>query len=841
MDSHERMHDEIMGWETLAQLGLDADTLERQYADFKEFLSEGAILAKRGHINIKMSSRSDYSTLDALDLRHAIALVHELGHVSKNSGNDVLDVQLKHAFYARVAASRFTAAELRSQRELADLRYPLEWFGATRKMKRKFHVHVGPTNSGKTYHALKALENAERGMYGGPLRLLAHEVFTRLNVKRKKTMLVTGEERRLPEGEEDARNIELVSCTVEMCDIHTRFDVAVIDEIQMIGHAERGWAWTQAVLGIRANEIHLCGEERAVPIITALVAMMGDEMEVHRYERLTPLAMDLSSFNGDISKLRKNDCIVCFSVLNIHALRNRIEQETGKKVAIVYGSLPPETRSQQAALFNDPHNDYDFLVASDAIGMGLNLSIKRIIFESSQKIDNGALRPLRISEIKQIAGRAGRFRTSRDDIHAIESNLDASPPEVEPTTEVIDTHSLRARSMMEEVNNSPGKALHRSRALAVATEVDEREGTDKLQSQRQHNADPHSGGLVSALHDYDWSVVREGLRRDAEPIKSAGILPPPLIVRQFAAYFPYGTPFSYILLRLHEIAKKHERFHLCTLKDQVLVADAIQSVDGLSIDDRLTFCAAPCGVKDPHERSFLKELAQCLANRQGGELLSLNPANLDLGLLGTEAHPKREYLKRIERLHKQIGLYLWLSYRFSGVFTSRNLAFYVKSLVERKFEQALAKFSFTEEQLRRRALLKEQSVLLQQMKQQSLWETEQSEQEESNSVVDSPLGIIEGAEEEAVDEEDLSEGAKEPVETREDDEEDFGGISSLGIDSSDFASEPSDEFSITSIESNPGKDGTDADPKSDDSTDHHKTAEEAFVHNERRPAAASGG
>lgn len=284
-------------------------------------------------------------------------------------GKNTLDTRLRHLFYAQTFGGRFTAAELENQKEVADLRFPTEWYPATRSIRRTVHLHVGPTNSGKTYHALKRLEEVESGIYLGPLRLLAHEVYSRLNAKGKVCALVTGEEQRLPEGLEPT----MFSCTVEMAPLNTGFDVAVIDEIQMINHRERGWAWTQAFLGLQAKEIHLCGEARTVPLMQQLCALVGDAVHIHEYNRLTPLEVQPQSLRGNLSQLEKGDCIVAFTVLGIHALRREVEKRTGKKCAIVYGSLPPETRAQQARLFNDPTNDYDFLVASDAIGMGLNL------------------------------------------------------------------------------------------------------------------------------------------------------------------------------------------------------------------------------------------------------------------------------------------------------------------------------------------------------------------------------------------------------------------------------------------------------------------------------------
>jgi ATP-dependent RNA helicase SUPV3L1/SUV3 len=287
----------------------------------------------------------------------------------ENRRKSTLGNRMRQMFHAQTWGGRFTAAQLENQKEVADLRYPAEWYPATREFARTVHMHVGPTNSGKTYHALKRLEEVDSGIYLGPLRLLAHEVYTRLNAKGKSCALVTGEEQRIPD--DDRAN--MFSCTVEMAPLNTKFDVAVIDEIQMIGHQERGWAWTQAFLGLQAKEIHLCGEARTVPLMRELCALAGDKVHVHEYERLTPLQVQPRSLGGVLNNLEKGDCIVSFTVLNIHALRKEIEQRTKKKCAIVYGSLPPETRAQQARLFNDPDNDYDFLVASDAIGMGLNL------------------------------------------------------------------------------------------------------------------------------------------------------------------------------------------------------------------------------------------------------------------------------------------------------------------------------------------------------------------------------------------------------------------------------------------------------------------------------------
>ena len=298
------------------------------------------------------------------------SLSRKLESIFSKDGVKGLDAHLKYEFYGYIARLEFSKPELENHVELVDLRYPSEWYPNARSRQRDIHLHVGPTNSGKTYHALKRLEQAEAGVYAGPLRLLAQEVFTRMNSSGKRCILVTGEERRSPDEELKAG---MVSCTVEMMPMKAVLDVAVIDEIQMIGSPDRGWAWTQAFLGVNAKEVHLCGEERAVPLIKELSAFIGDRLHIHKYERLSPLEVMWNSLDGNLKQLKKGDCIVSFSVMGIHSMKKDVEKATGRKVAIVYGSLPPETRAQQARLFNDPNNEYDFLVASDAIGMGLNL------------------------------------------------------------------------------------------------------------------------------------------------------------------------------------------------------------------------------------------------------------------------------------------------------------------------------------------------------------------------------------------------------------------------------------------------------------------------------------
>ena len=187
---------------------------------------------------------------------------------------------------------------------------PTDWYPETRNMKRRIILHVGPTNSGKTYHALQALSKASSGIYCGPLRLLAHEIYENLNNSGVPCNLITGEDRRESPG------VMINSCTVEMAPLNMDFDVAVVDEIQMISDPSRGWAWTQAILGLKAKELHICGEPTAVELLQKLFKSTNEEVEVKTYKRLTPLQVQDKSLKGNLKKIQKGDCMLLFSFFN---------------------------------------------------------------------------------------------------------------------------------------------------------------------------------------------------------------------------------------------------------------------------------------------------------------------------------------------------------------------------------------------------------------------------------------------------------------------------------------------------------------------------------------------
>lgn len=265
-------------------------------------------------------------------------------------------------------------------------------------------------------------------------------------------------------------------------------------------------------------------------------------------------------------------------------------------------------------------------------------AIKRIIFKSMVKFNGARFESIEAAHIKQIAGRAGRYRTA--------------------------TQSEGNAGQLKEDRDDSETSLH-----MPAPNL----------------------GLVTTFESADLPILRKAMQSELDPIMSAGIFPPTNVLMRFATYFPPSTSFSYILLRLNELSLRHPRYHLCILKDQIAIADVIQQVPNLSIQDRIIFCAAPVPVRHANMASTLAAFARCVGCNSSGALLDIPEIPLDI--LDEPIKADREYMARLESLHKALILYLWLSYRFAGVFINQAMAFHVKRLVEERIDKMLVEYS----------------------------------------------------------------------------------------------------------------------------------------------------
>jgi ATP-dependent RNA helicase SUPV3L1/SUV3 len=270
-------------------------------------------------------------------------------------------------------------------------------FPLARGMRRKLTLHIGPTNSGKTYQAMQKLQDADTGYYLAPLRLLALEGYEGLKEQGIDASLITGEEQIL---DDDATHI---SSTIEMLNFDVDVDVCVIDEVQMIDDRDRGWAWANAIIGAPAKEIIMTGSSNAKEAIVALAEYLGEELEIIEFKRKNPLKL-LEVFTEE-KDVEAGTAIIAFSRKDVL----RLKQDFSKNfsISVVYGNLSPEVRREEARRFRE--GETEILIATDAIAMGMNLPIKTILFSKAEKFDGVSQRNLHPSEIHQISGRAGRF------------------------------------------------------------------------------------------------------------------------------------------------------------------------------------------------------------------------------------------------------------------------------------------------------------------------------------------------------------------------------------------------------------------------------------------------
>ncbi|MET0319303.1 MAG: helicase-related protein [Duganella sp.] len=376
---------------------LDADT---RGALLRERASAAVIDELHGHVQTFVQEIADASDDCDLDPQPFLQGLADM-QIAEPAGMvfDRIRQRLHHAVEREMEEQH--AERTRQSINLAE--YPAS-FDVARRIKRKFIAVLGPTNSGKTHQAIEALAKAPSGIYLAPLRLLALENYERLqgmqqHGKPLAVSLVTGEERRLAPGATH------VASTVEMLDTRTPVDVAVIDEIQMLGDRDRGAAWTAAVCGAPAHVVYLVGAPEARKAIEVLAARLDCELEVHVLKRKGPLSMEDTPVRK-LTGLRRGDAVICFSRREVLMWRDNVT-EAGLSVATVYGNLSPEVRRAQAQRFRD--GAADVVVGTDAIAMGLNMPIARIVMTTSVKYNGYEEEEIPAALARQIAGRAGRF------------------------------------------------------------------------------------------------------------------------------------------------------------------------------------------------------------------------------------------------------------------------------------------------------------------------------------------------------------------------------------------------------------------------------------------------
>ncbi|KAH9915236.1 P-loop containing nucleoside triphosphate hydrolase protein [Epithele typhae] len=541
-----------------------------------------------------------------------------------------------HPEGAKALAPHVSPAVLQQMQTLfhAADRSLLEWdYTAARYVgPRRFIMHVGPTNSGKTHHALRALAASKRGLYAGPLRLLAYEIFDRLNkgqivpagidaadaepdadshvadaddaqrdvVVTKKgnprwareCNMITGEEMRIVSAD-----AQLLSCTVEMVPISSRWQVAVVDEIQLIADPQRGGAWVTAVLGLNAEEIHLCGEESAVPLVEAMIKDLGTHWR--------------SRGSGDFSQITKGDCVVTFSRSGLFHVKEQIEQKVkGVRCALAYGRLPPELRTEQAALFNDPNNNYDVLAGSDAIGMGLNLKIKRVIFEAVEKFNGKSFTPLSTSQIKQIAGRAGRF------------------------------------------------GLH----------------------------DENPAGVVTTLKQEDLPALREAVAAAFQPLPHGYVTMTKGTFNAIVSALPVGSSNLTVAMVHKYVSKQSPLYDFQSLQD---ITHTLKALDDLNIKlpvpDRVTLSNAPVPWRDPKCAAAVKKLLQIFSRKSYVTVEEV----LERAQLLKPLNDTLRSLSSLETIHKLLVVYLWLTFRYTIQFPDRNKAYNLQHTTEAAMDWCL--------------------------------------------------------------------------------------------------------------------------------------------------------
>lgn len=396
---------------------------------------------------------------------------------------DILQDQLAHWQAQREVELRETQEKIEAERHgenerRAELRAKLVAAFPTwqhdERANQCIMLHVGPPNSGKTHDALDALAKAGSGWYLAPLRLLAFEIFDRLNQRGIPCNLLTGEEHIPVEG------AQITAATVEMFDPRKSGECVIIDEAQMLADPDRGWAWTRAVMEAQAPFIHVIGPPTVRSLIERMATAGAVPLEVIEHNRLAPI--QIAENNWPLHQIPSRTILVAFSRQMVLHLKTELEKMR-RSVSVVYGNLPPEVRRKQADRF--ANGETEICVATDAVGMGLNLPADYVCFYEVEKFDGRNIRFLTAAEVHQIGGRAGRFGIS--------------------TGGMIGAISKRDLKVVAELYNSPAEELTRARVAPTVEDLELIPGTLASKLTQWGSLESIPEGLRSAIQTADMS------------------------------------------------------------------------------------------------------------------------------------------------------------------------------------------------------------------------------------------------------------------------------------------------------------------------------------------------
>lgn len=472
---------------------------------------------------------------------------------------------------------------------------PKDEYPEARAMKRHFILHIGGTNTGKTYAGFQRLKQASTGVYLAPLRLLALEA--------QEILLDAGVDCSLTTGEEEDRREEdtHVAATAEKLDLKAFYEVAVIDECQMIADRQRGYAWTRAILGVQAPEIHLCAAPEAKDLLLRIIDSCGDTWEVEHHQRKTPLLC--MTHTVDYTRIQPGDALITFSKIGVLSVAEDLRQ-SGKEPAIIYGALPYSTRRKQMEGFLS--GEMDYVVSTDAIGMGLNLPIRRIIFMDTEKFDGIERRELKPEEIQQIAGRAGRYGIydkgyvgATQNLGAIRAGLNTVVPPLQHAvagfSDLVLTVDFDLLEVLTEWNKMPTAdpyvKLDISRYLTIISKVREK-GFSLSKEQELRAANIPFDETEEPLRDLFFHFLR--LHQQGQEIQQPDF-PPDL---------PRTLPELELYCRKLDLYFSFAKAFQCPVDEDLLydrreeIADEINEILLYRLKNNIRFCAQ-CGAALP--------------------------------------------------------------------------------------------------------------------------------------------------------------------------------------------------------------------------------------------------